>query len=223
MKKIIALASLFTLIGCAFLNISAQEKMIEKELAVLRKNSSEKLKSESYRVKMTIETYQSIRDSKPYFVITETGEYVPPNDYHSISEKKSSKGITRTETIKIGQKKYTRLNDGNWIQTAAENGLGFDSRSTVVTNSERTVKYDYKGKKVVNNQSSDLYEIKTITRDKFNGFEYQNVVTQRFLFNQDGLLLRTEFETKDNNKRFNTRIIQEYEYDPNLKIEAPFK
>ncbi|HVE55629.1 MAG TPA: hypothetical protein VNB22_02300 [Pyrinomonadaceae bacterium] len=221
----ITIAVLLVCIFFDFTIISAQKKeTTEQKLTELRKNATEKLKSQSYRKKMTFESYKSLRDSKPYLVVNEITEFVPPDSSRVFSETKSPEGVSRLETITIAQRKYTRINNEDWKQVPLiQSGSGPGFGKPEVVRRERTVKYNDKGKKIINGQNADLYEFKIIYRYQFRELDYQNVITNRFWFSANGLFLRTESAEQDNNKRFTSRSISEYEYDPNIKIEAPIK
>ena len=204
MKKFVGTAVLAAFIFCAFTSLRAQDakKISEQEMNALRNTATEKLKSKNYRVKMTAESYRNVNDSAPYYFTKEITEYAAPGSYHKIWERKTSDGTTRTETISIGAKRYERTNNGEWKEITREAGGtrgGYGSTGKPIDN-EKTVEYIYQGKKVINNQTADLYEIKTVTKYKQNDWQYTSVYIERFWFNQDSLFLKTETESGEGKK-----------------------
>ena len=201
--------------------MSAQERTIsEQEISALRKNASEKLKSKIYRVKMIYESW-NINSSAPDRLINITTEYLPDR-YHNIIEIKTVDGTSHEEAIKIGKRKFVKWNNEAWKELSPAKANDEGDLISLPVAIEVTVECKYLGKRVINNQNADLYEIKTTKKYKFYERVFIPIYTERFWFNQDGLFLKTESETELNNKTSHT--IDEYEYDPkDQKIEAPIK
>lgn len=217
------------LLFSSLLNVFSQEKSLnEQEFTALRNTASEKLKSRNYRVVMSSESYKSVNDSSPYYFTSEITEYILPDRRHYILERKTELNTTREETISIGQRKYSRQNNEVWkelLPVGNNNGGGSGSGSGFSgspLNYEKTIEYKYKGKETVKNQKADLYEVLTTTKYNSPNFRATTIMTERFWFDKDGMFLKTEIESKINNK-VNSHTVREYEYDPKIKIEAPVK
>ena len=139
--------------------MATQENNIsEQEISALRKNASEKLKSKTYRVKMTYESW-NINDSSPDRLINITTEYLPDR-YHSISEIKTVDGASREESITIGKRKFIKSNNEAWKELSPTEANHNEPYGSSLVASEKAVECKYLGKKVINNQNADLYEIK---------------------------------------------------------------
>lgn len=225
MKKNVITVSLIILIFSVFSSVPAQEKKIsEQEFVALRKNASEKIKDKSYRVKMTGESSTIVTDPAPSWFTTSIIEHTS-DGYHNVYETKSADKVTRNEEIKVGNRKYIRLNNEAWkeVSTTSPQGVS-DSGSGAVTliKSDKTVEWKYKGKKSLNGQNTDLYEVKTTTKFKLRDKDITSIFTERFWLSQDGLVLKTESESERNKKVF-SHAVYEYEYDPSIKIESPIK
>lgn len=220
MKKNNIYLGLLTLVFCISTNISAQDKKIsEQEMTTLRKNAAEKLKGKSYRVKMTSESYRNVNDSAPYYFTEDISEFVPPDSYRDVFERKTVDGTTRSETIRIGKRKFVRLNNQAWKEISeTEIGFGSGGGQGKPVESETSVEYTYKGKRFINNQNADLYEILTVR--EYKDSKSITIYTEKFWFSREGLYLKTENEF-GYNKRVTSHTVREYEYDPKIKIEAP--
>jgi hypothetical protein len=222
MKKIVVRAALLSVfIFCAFMNISAQveKKISEQAIRTLLENAAEKLQNKSYRIKSESESYRTVYDSAPSYFTSETIEYAP-NGYYRISERKTPAGTTASEVIVLGKKRYERVKNGKWKIASAGNPTGEVLRASRVEPVEETIEYFYKGREVVNNQNADLYEIKTLTKFKSSDRLTMTVYIQRYWFDQNGLFLKTETVSGVDDKII-SRTVERYEYDPNIKIEAP--
>jgi hypothetical protein len=214
---------LLMLIICGFSNITAQEKKIsEQEITTLRNNASEKLKSKSYQVKMNSESYRNTKDSSPYWFIKSTTEYTL-DGYHSVTETRSVEGLKRRETINVGNRRFSKEDNEPWKELSPTQGFGGGSGLQPSSiESETTVEYKHLGKKEIINQKADLYEVKKKTKYKIKDREFLSIYTEKFWFNKDGLFLKTEDES-ENNGKVTSHTVREYEYDSNIKVEAPIK
>jgi hypothetical protein len=170
-------------------------------------------------VKVNSESYSEAKNSKQTSFTSEIREYAPPDNSYTIFERKTDKGVIREEQISVGQKKYIKQMDGSWREIPFENRVvGGSAIAAESIENEQNIEYFYKGKKNISNQMADLYEEKT-TR-KYKNLNLETVLIKRYWFDQNGMFLKNETESKVNNK-VNYLMILEYEYDPNIKIVAP--
>ena len=228
MKKYFNTIILCSLLFGSFLGVFSQKKSTnEQEFTTLRNSASEKLKNRNYRIIMTSESYKNVNDFSPYYFISEITEYISPDLFHHIFERKTEQNTSREETITIGQRKYSRQNNEDWkeLPTIENNNGGSGTGSGlkgIALNSEKNVEYKYKGRETVKNQKADLYEVSTTRKYNSPNFRATTVMTEKFWFDKDGMFLKTEIEFRNNNK-VTSHTVRDYEYDPNIKIEAPIK
>ncbi|CAN5357608.1 hypothetical protein BH10ACI1_BH10ACI1_01620 [soil metagenome] len=194
-----------------------ERKITEAEFKAVQKKSADKTAGKNYSIKKTSKTYKKSDKSLMYF-FNETSEYLLPDSSRSVVENGSaSGGSTVTETIRIGQKTYTRLNNGEWQTTEARTN---NSQNAQVT-SGNTAEYTYKGKVELNEMPADLYESKYVTKTDKGGRDFITTTIVKSWFDKNGILLKTEESIETNNST--TQRVTEYEYGANINIEAPIK
>jgi len=222
MKKSLNIIILSGLLLCSFINVFTQEKTVsEQEINTLKDNAYKKLKGKTYRVTMVSKHYKNLGDASPYYSANEVSEYAPPDRKRDVREVTNEKGTTLTETITIGQKRYTRQNKEGWKELKPSDNRSFSTLSGDALGNQTTVEVKYKGKTTIKNQSADLYEITTTRNYNDPRFRSTTVSVERFWFNKDGMFLKKENQSKVDDVKFIVDIVWEYEYDPSIKIEAP--
>lgn len=222
MKNIIFAALL--LFGC--ISAFAQEKTItQTELETLLINSSEKLKGKSYR--MTIITKSSV-EGRPQtdFSSKTIMEIVSPTIRRTLYESTFQSGTKKSESIRIGDKVYTRQGEENWQEKAYESDTQKISKAPVAENQlETQTECKYIGIEKLNNQDTRLYTkiVKSKSINQTTGKETSSINTTKYWFGEDGSLLKEEMEMDSNSGAmiFHTRLTQVREIDPNINIEAP--
>jgi hypothetical protein len=213
-----------------FINAAAQEKpFTDEELANLKQTAYKKLENLKYRSTRTYESFVSKDSSLNYFSKT-ISKIVPPNNRHTITETKDSRGLRKEESIFVNGRLFLKYDDGDWKEIIEEgNGSGYGmgrgrgSGSGGESNVKitRTENYKLEKDQIVNDQKADLYE-KTITiRYTSDDFDYSKTNSEKYWFNKDGLFVRTETENTSTYSESFTRSTALYEYDPNIKIEVP--
>jgi hypothetical protein len=218
MKKTFAifLSIIFAAIGVsAQQNKPAPDKAIsDAEFKAVLKKSDDKTRGKSYRVKRSSKTYKRT-DNSLSRSFTETIEYAASGESRSVTENASAnEKPTLTETVKIGEKVFTRINGGGW-QTNLTTGNTTQTR----TNSGDSVEHIYKGTVNSDGKQASLYESKIVNKTIKGGRNFVTVTKIKNWFGTDGVLLRTEEEIETPNTL--TRRVLEYEYDVDVKIEAP--
>lgn len=73
----------------------------------------------------------------------------------------------------------------------------------------------------VNNQTADLYQIVTNRKYIYPTKNYTDVQTESYWFDASGRFVKILEEYYDGDTKNVSRKTEEYEYDPNIKIEAP--
>lgn len=155
-------------------------------------------------------------------------EYVPSGNRRFSSEIVNHviDRTTITELIKIDGIEYRKVNNGKW---------GIVSSRTVIGN-ENIISKEYKYKKyylmenvridgqtvnIIEFENEDILKYKNFSNSKI--IETQNYYRWKWII-KDGLFLRFEaVSEKANPKTSISNSISNYEYDPNIKIEAPIK
>ena len=222
MRKFFNIIILSGVVFSTLMSGFAQERAAtEQELNALEKNAYEKLKGKTYRITMVSRHYKNAGDSSPYYFANEVSEYVAPDRKRDVREVTNEKGANRTETISIGQRKYIKQNNESWKELKSSSDRSFGGFTGKTLNHETKVEVKYRGKTAVKNQNADLYEITKIRSYDDPKFRSTTVSTDRFWFNKDGMFLKRENESNVDNVKFIVNIVWEYEYDPNIKIEAP--
>ncbi len=154
-------------------------------------------------------------------------EQLPPDRSRALIVQKNITGITRTEVIWIGDVKYVKLNEGEWKKEEAQqftgaSGSGSGSGSGIAP-SKPDIKqsYQYLGTEKLNGVVTDHYQMtKTITLNLSNGSHVRKN-SRSCWYNKDGMLIKMVFEDRIDPLVY--RVVTEYDYDVNLKIEAPIK
>ena len=217
MKGLVGITWLAAFILCVFTSISAQEKSVsEQQITAIKNSAAEKLSRSRFRVKMTSESYKNADDSAPFWFYSSTME-ITPDGYHSVVETKSDARVNRTEIVKFGGRKFFRSNSGSWREVSSTDEIsGTGGEPSVPLFPVKSVEYKYLGRDIINGQNVYTYEIKTFGSDSvsFN--------TETMWVNKEGLYVKKKFETRQNKKVIST-LVYDYEYDPNIKIEAPVK
>ena len=222
MKNIIFAALL--LFGC--IGAFAQERIIsQSEFETLLVNSTEKLKGKSYRT--TIDT-KSSAEGRPQtdFSSKMVLEFVSPTIRHTFFESTFQTGTRINESIRIGDKVYTREGDGNWQEKTFEAVTANKSKATVAENQdEGQPEYKYLGIEKLDNKDARVYTKISIRKsiDPATGRETSSINTTKYWFSEDGFLLKSDLvsDAKSGVMKFYTRVTQVWETDVNLNIEAP--
>jgi hypothetical protein len=223
LKKISGVASIFVLMFCAILSVSAQENQFKPEdLQALIKSASENLKGKTYRVTTkTVYSNQGSIDAMTQKTIT---EYLPPDREHFISETETSEGVERYETISIGERKYIKNDKGIWQEMRTIiNGNGMGSGSGDGSGDykiETTVERKLIKSDIVGKQKADLYETVTTTRIIYPMKTFTSVSKESYWFDRNKLFVKRESVQTSQGETiyFDTKT---YEYDSKIKIEAP--
>jgi len=76
----------------------------------------------------------------------------------------------------------------------------------------------------LNGKTVNLYErVEKLNICGAEGDDRKEIWTKRYWITDDALLLRTEFDNENIKTKSITRSTTVYEYNPNIKIEAPVK
>lgn len=214
-KKFVLL-TIFCLAAATAIVANAQEKISEQEFSRQFRAAFDKTSAATHRQLHKEELYEAGKLSRTVEI---TDEFVQPDRRHYVYVGKfGDDGIMKFELIQIGDTYYCR-EDGKWRKS--ENWCANGSVGAGVSNiisSESTVE-----ETKLDNRSAKLYR-QYITyknpyaRDK----EVVSYQKQNFWVGGDGFLLRSEIEYgKVKPAEIDRKLVETYEYDANIKIEAP--
>lgn len=149
----------------------------------------------------------------------EIEEFLSGDRQRYISVKKSNNESQKLELLKIGTNYYQRKDDGEWTKEKTwSRGDGLRAIPIPVS-TLYTVE-----KTIVNNQPVQLYRFFAVY-DEYKpkeGEEKQTYWEQKTWIDNNGFEIREEIIVgKPISKEITSRSIYEYEYNPNIKIEAP--
>jgi hypothetical protein len=224
MKKLFCLA--FVLVAAA--GIFAQEKTIEKsEFETVFRNSFRKFAGQSHRQTTTNqEIAESIDQNKTssQSVI----EFAAPRSSRLVFEFNSSSLNKRTESIIIGDKTYTRIDDGDWKEGKREMLPSPERKLKTV---DEQIEYRSLGTELLNNQNTTVYAKiqKRKLINESNQSEMFSTITTKYWYGEDGGILKQEAQTENRIKSnksaaeiiFHGLRVTVWELDPNIKIEEP--
>ena len=233
MRKISIVFVAFLLVVAGFSNIFAQKTSSKPNVAdtyndsdfyklqdAARRNLDERVFRQT-----TITEKLKIGSRVPLEYSKNINEKLPPDRSRFIAEKKTEKGVERTEYINIGRERYIRENNGEWRIYKPESGGSGGGSGSGSGDGDSKVEYTEEKKFVrgekVNKQKVDRYE--QILRYTFT---YPNKVekvvkTDTHWFNSDGLLVKKSEEWRNETDKTINRTTEVYEYDIPLKIEKP--
>jgi hypothetical protein len=223
MKKILCLA----LILFACTSIPAQEKTItQSEFDAMYQISIDNWKGKTYRMVMSSQSTVEGRLQTNYASKTII-EFVSPTVNRSISESNFNSKTTRTEAIRIGDKTYKRVGDGQWQEGAFQPySPKTENKPANTSNQESSqIEYKYLGTEKLNTQTANVYAVikKVKGVNSSNNKEYLHNIINKYWFSEDGLILKLnlEMETRTDIVTARNSLIHTWELDPNIKIEAP--
>ena len=139
-----------------------------------------------------------------------TYEVVPPDRSRYSYVYESDSTTKKYDSIRIGEKRYIRHESGDWEIDKSEPkyGIGAGSRATVKL-LEKTF---------FNGRAVSVYEV---VSDEYFSDSGDWRITSRYWLSEENLLLKTESEIVDKKNNVLSKQISIYDYDPNIKIEAP--
>ena len=224
MKKILCL----TIVLLSAISLFAQETGIEKaEFDAALKNRFRKFAGQSYRLTtlredLPTETNKNITSSKSVSEFARFGGNRLLYEFDSRSLK------TRMETITINGKTYIRQNDGEWTEksVSGENEKPSAPERKFVTVEEQT-QYKSLGAQILDKLNTFVYakiEKKKLVNEADKKELFSTIVTKYWLDADGGIVKEetlTENQFKPSDSLFRSRRTAVWEFDPNIKIEAP--
>lgn len=197
-------------------NILAQRKPVRcDKLAKLRFAADSLLSKGPYRV---IRTYETLKgpSEMPVNVSKSILEIVPPDSVHIYMGLESTNQKDRSETITVGSAVFSKTSDADWIKLPP--AKDYPSPPDPVPDAK--VCWSFPIEKIA---GTDVirFEMKSTFKDTdlSNGKMIISIYLSTYWFSRDGHFVKNAEEEPKRNYRY-TGI---YEYDPEIKIEAPIK
>lgn len=230
MKKFFCLAFILFAGVAVF---AQEEKSIEKsEFDTVSINSYKKFARQSYRQTEVFEDILSVtgRDTRQNKLSSKTIMEFSPDVRGSrlIYESESSNMKKKTETIRIGDKIYTRIDDGEW--TLGKREIRPKTESTLKMVEER-IEYKSLGTEEWNAQNASVYAKiqKQKLVDESSKSEMFVTIATKYWFGKDGGKLKEETQIERRIKSEKSLVetvassvrVTVWELDPGIKIEAP--
>lgn len=200
------LFSVFTMKFAA--NVFGQEPIDRaKEFRELQNKSQAILSSKSYRVTTTTEVFADKGASSKVKYIS-ISESVPPDRRRYIFT--LDKETTKSEVISIGEDVFIKDEKGKWKID--------DTKSETYTGVGSSLPAKFIEKTSFAGQVVNIFEEQSRSFSEKGG---DQEATTRYWFNSEGQLLKTESEKTDLKSKQVSHSVSLYEYDLNIKIEAP--
>jgi hypothetical protein len=200
---------------------STDNVLEENKFKEILAKATANLEGKIYRSTKT-EEYFPDREANSESVKTNILEVIPPDKTRVIEQVKSRTENTRLERLGDGQNLYEKRNDGEWGKYSGGSSISGD-----ITSGRTTTIYRLTGKESVNGKPADVYQVESrriankLTQTSQYRVEY--VVKTKYWIGENGLFLKIVKESEVVGSKSLTREITVYEYDLNIKIEAPIR
>ncbi len=232
-QKFFSLIIFLTVLLFSFAVISAQEKVItETDFDKIVADADKNIDGKTYRLTET-EKYFPDKNGEAESTKINLTEFVLPDKRRTVRDVASIAEFGRYETIWDGKTYYTRKNFEDW-QSYRGGGEGSSVGSGDFTSGKISKIHKYLGTTEIDKQKVKLYSeekmriANKLTRNStYQVYYYENT---KYWISENGLLLKIYIEsgvekviTPEGAKESKavTRKTSVYEYDPNIKIEAP--
>lgn len=196
---------------------SAQKNVTEDEVSKLYGKARSAMETMPYRQISIVESFDD-RNRPAVFKSITTTIRMNPDAIHTKVQTEDASGVRLKETIIIGNKSFSKEGGKEWKENLREGGSGGGSTFTAIGDKEKLrtdIVAEYRGK--ADDLDVDLY-IVTKKEERVGG---ALVFVNKYWFTQDFLLVKEESESYYTYAKSLLRTITTYEYDPNIKVEAP--
>jgi hypothetical protein len=162
-----------------------------------------------------------------------TIEFASPNVSRLRSEITSGSKTTKSESIRIGDKIYTRSGDQDWVEGTAQ--AKAQTKTAVPPppppspvfedQAEKLTEYKYLGTEQLNGLTANVYAVTTKIKrlNPTTNKETLSISTRKYWISKDGVKLKEEDigETRAGETNLYRRLTVVWELDPTIKVEAP--
>jgi len=195
--------------------VFGQEKALEKDAFDSAVNGAQKkLAKQAYRRTNVYEMFDD-RDSEPTKSSKTVTEIALSGAIRWLVESDGKK----YEMILVDGKRYKKEDGGPWKLDESAGGYGRGCGAET-----KDLSYKVKEKSDLNGKKANLYEsVQKMLGISCGKESADELWTERYWIGEDGTLLKSESIFEDIGKKSMRRDVSVYEYDPNIKIEAPVK
>lgn len=214
--KIFSIAILAFLLTFATDTFGQKKPISANEFYSLSSKARQKQYEFSRRVETVSEKYS---DGNLTESVTAIQESILPDRFRYVIREKIGDKINEAEIITIGDFQYSRQNGGNWtkidLSKTGGTGTGTGVSGRPVSCRQTTTESVF-----LNGYMAQLIE-ELVVNSSDKGLTYNE---EKHWISDDGLLLKSE----ESNGLLSPKIeksktVRNYEYNPNIKIEAPIK
>lgn len=222
------LYTIVMIIACG-ISIAAQEKVItEAEYTEAVSRAEKSLYAGTHGpIRQTMDN-EVLTEGQPDYRVKSVSMIVPGQASHRIEDRSFGGKPSKTETLTVNDRLFTRGADGVWKEVAAASrSASAPARepSSESRPSERESVYKYIGTERSGDRAVHIYtkaeRRKTINPD--TGATSESETITRVSIGTDGTYLRNELNTKNSfsGKTGHVKIVIEVQADPTIKIVAP--
>jgi hypothetical protein len=211
MKHNFKLLALLAIGLCGMQTVFGQNNAAaSKELRDLQIKAQNLRAVRSSRTKTTTEVFDEKGTTLKY-KYESVSESVPPDSRRFTSTAVIDGKSKKTEIIQIGEKTFIKIDDGKWKLDEPEERYGI---AVGVLLSVRLLE-----ETTLNGQPVKIYEEKGSSSSDAGNRGW----TRKYWFTAEGELLKTESEETHGKTNEIARSVTVFEYDADIKIEAPIK
>jgi len=204
------------LVGLTTVVLAQRKSVTAKDFEKVDAKAKDLLLTTSYRVSMTTKWYDN-KGEKPVSITKFIKESVPPDRTHTWIERIDEGKITKSERIVIGPRNFERKGTGPWTELSSSGGSGMGLSPDAMS-----IDYYCTDGVPFEDTKADMFEVERKTKFTINGKSAFSLYKATYWFHLDGRLLKMVSELDDKSWQSN-HSSEIYEYDPNIKIEAPIK
>lgn len=212
----------FSMIIFSFVFSFGQEKSIsEQEFKYIFENWRQFSKRQTYHIRTISEVRLNGKLSDRND--ESESEYAPPDKRRFVSILKTPAFTSKFETIQIGNKQYTRKDEGLWKESIIipPKSDPDPKKKTIIDSNQ----YFYFGQDTVREKRAKIFGQITKSRISYENSERESFSTSitKYWFDKKGFLLKmeSEMEIVTGIMTSYTKRTYLYDYDPKIKIEAP--
>lgn len=213
------------IVAGAFVAHAQEKPLTQTEFDAIYRNSLEVWSLESWKGKSyrRITTTHSSTEGRPQtdYSSKSTFEYASPTAYRGVYETSFGEKKSKTESLRLGEKLYTRKDGESWKEGIYTEKPEPAKTPPVADAADSLVEYKFLGSERLNNQAADVYAkiVKTKRIDP-SGAPADKITTSttKYWFSKEGFLLKMDMvmESRTGEKTVRTLLTQIWEFDESI-------
>ena len=221
LDKISRFESVASIVSIALVSVfvcSAQQTISQEKWQRYHQIAQEVCRSVPYRTKITIENKMSSDETWHPYSESQMEFMAAPYRSHFVGK--------YLETIQIGSIVYTKQSDGSWLKKDLKKEPA--TKGTVqlverISNTFTQLEKKYTFMQIAGENSHVLFQADSRYKMKYlsDGIVFEHHDVDRVWFDDLGRYVKTEKITYEPRRQVFIRRLETYEYDSNIKIEAP--